>query len=204
MKIKKVHVVLFGATLAASLCLISLTRTNAQGAGRSAGPTKVAVCDLIRVFADYQRAQDLTTKLNERKGSIEAENRKRVTKLEGLKMTMEGYKPGSKEHTKVLDDFKRQMIGLKVWLEIERDSVLADHRRLTEEMFKQIRDAIATVAKERNIDLVIQLAPKELNARNYEELVAQIDRRKVLYNTQDIDITKTVLQLINESYQIKK
>ena len=206
MKIKKVHVVLFGATLAASLCLISLTRTNAQVAGRTDRPTRVAVCNLVKVFTDYHRAMDLTTKLNERKGSIQAENKKRLKKLEDLQMTMEGYKVGSKEYTKVLDDFKRQMIEREVWLKMEQASVLADHRRLTEEMFKQISDTIATVAKERNIDLVIQLESRELNARNVEELVAQIDRRKVLYNkdTPDIDITGAVLQLINESYQIKK
>ena len=204
MNIKKAHVVLFGVTLVVALSLISLSRTNAQVASRSAGPSKVAVCDLVQVFGDYQRAKDLTTTLNERKGSLEAENKRRVKKLEDLKMTMEGFIVGSKQHTKVLDDFKRQMVEREVWLKVEQASVLGDHRRLTEEMFKQIKSTIATVAKERNIDLVLQLESGEMNARNVEELVAQIDRRKVLFNTPEVDITAAVLQRINESYRIKK
>ena len=96
------------------------------------------------------------------------------------------------------------MIEREVWLKVEQASVLGDHRRLTEEMFKQIKSTIATVAKERNIDLVLQLESGEINARNVEELVAQIDRRKVLFNTPEVDITAVVLQRINESYLIKK
>ncbi len=204
MKVRKVHVIVFGAVLGASLCLISLARTNAQVAGKTTSPTRVAVCDLIKVFSDYQRSKDLMAEMNERRQTIEAENRKRIKKLEELKTEMDGYKIGSKKHTEVLDKMRRAAIEREVWLKIEQNSVLADHRRLTEEMLEQIKDTIATVARERNIDLVLQLEPKEMDPQNLQELVAQIDRRKVLYNRQDIDITKAVSQRITESYRIKK
>ena len=206
MKVRKVHMIVFGAVLGVSLCLISLARTNAQGPGKTASPTRVAVCDLIKVFTDYQRSKDLMVEMNERKQTIGAENEKRVKKLEELKTEMDGYKVGSKKHTEVLDKMRRAAIEREVWLKIEQNSVLADHRRLTEEMLEQIKDTIAAVARKKNIDLVLQLAPKVMNASNVQELVAQIDRRKVLYHKPgpDMDITAAVLQRINESYRIKK
>ncbi len=204
MKVRKVHVIVFGAVLGASLCLISLARTNAQVAGKTTSPTRVAVCDLGKVFSDYQRTKDLNAKMKERGQALEAENRKRIKKLEELKTEMDGYKVGSKKHDDVLGKFQRGVIEREVWLKIEQNSVLADHRRLTEEMFEQIKDTIAAVARERNIDLVLQLEPKEMDPQNLQELVAQIDRRKVLYYRSDIEITKTVLQRINESYRVKK
>ena len=59
MKVRKVHVIVFGAVLGASLCLISLARTNAQVAGKTTSPTRVAVCNLVTVFADYQRSKEI-------------------------------------------------------------------------------------------------------------------------------------------------
>lgn len=204
MKVRKVHVIVFGAVLGASLCLISLASTNAQGPGKTTAPTRVAVCDLVRVFADYERSKDLGVEMNKRNQTIEAENTKRVKKMEELKTEMDGYKIGSKKHTDVMDKMLRTEIERQVWQRMQQASILADRRRLMEEMFEQIKDTIAAVAKERNIDLVLQLAPKEMDARNVQELVAQIDRRKVLYNTTDINITNAVLQRVNESYRIKK
>lgn len=190
--------------LAAVSSLVMLGKTIAQPLGVPAGtPTRVAVCNIVEVFQKYQRAQDLTVKLNERKGTIEAENERRVKELQAKQLELEGLKPGMPEHDKLLEQIRRMQLERQLWLKMEEESILRDHLRLTEEMFKEIREAVGSLAKEQGFELVLQLEPGDIEARNAQELIAQIDRQKILYYADGMDITAAVLQRLDEAYRVR-
>jgi Skp family chaperone for outer membrane proteins len=201
MKVKKSHLIGLNVILALILGAAALRHTEAQVAPTATGPTKVAVCDIVKVLSEYKRAKDLADELNERTDKFKSEGKKRGEALEQLKMEMGGYTVGSKQHDKAMEKLRRGIIDMEIWSRMEKESLLRDHLRLTKEMFKQIKVTISEVAKEQNIDLVVQLEGGEIGGRDVTELIAQIDRRKVLYvNRKKIDITAAVLQKINEAY----
>lgn len=205
MRIGKVHIVVLVLVLVAGVSLVSFTRSQAQSPLGGAAPTKVAVCKVVQIFAEYQRGKDLTKDLNAQGQAIQAENEKRTKKGDELKTQLEGYKVGSPKHEETLEAARRHEISRRVWLQMKQQEMLRKHKRLTEEMFKDIRATVAEVAKEKGYDLVMQSQLSELqDSQNVQQLVAQIDRQKVLYNTPAIDITATVLQRVNESYRVKK
>lgn len=202
MTIRRWQLLLLGLAGLTGAGLLSLTRSEAQVAGGSGHA--VAVCNIVEVFKEYQRAQDETEKLNQSRNAFAAEAEKRKKRLEALQNEAEGFKPGSQAHEDALERMRKEMIEYRVWEQFQQDLILRKHRRLTEEMYDQIKDAIAQVAKEQGYAVVVQLEPGQLQARNVEELIAQIDRRKVLYHADSVDITATVLQKVNEAYRISK
>ena len=205
MRIGKVHVVVLVVVLIVCVCLVSFTRSQAQATLGKASPTRVAVCNVVEVFTDYQRAKDLTNDLNAQRDAIEAENAKRTKRGEELQTQLEGYKVGSPKHEETMEEARRHEISRRVWLQLKQQEILRKHQRLTEEMYKEIQAAVAEVAKERGFDLVIQSQPRELSpAQSVQQLIAQIDRQKVLYNAPAVDITAAILQRVNEGYRVKK
>jgi Skp family chaperone for outer membrane proteins len=87
-------------------------------------------------------------------------------------------------------------------MKLEEASMLRDHLRIAKEMHQELQDAIAAIAKEQGIDLVLQLEPSKSEAHNASDLLAEMSQRKVLYHGESLDITAAVLQRLNEAYKI--
>ncbi len=205
MRFGKVHVVVLVAVLALGMAFVTFSQLHAQSVAGGVGPTKVAVCNIASVLTDYQRAKDLSDELKEQRDLIEAENKQRIKKAEELQTQLEGYKIDSPKYDETLQAAQQHEINRRVWLQMKQQEMLRKHRRLLEEMYKDIHIAVADVAKEKGFDLVVQSQPGELQAaQDVEQLIAQIDRQKVLYSAPGVDITAAVLLRVNEGYQVKK
>ena len=190
-----VVVVLVGGAIVA-------TNSLAQPARRPASP--VAVCDIVDVFNNYQRAKDETAKLNERRQQIRAEMQKREKALDALKTECDSYKKGSKKYQEMSDQIVWQALQNETWLRYQDRLALSNHHDLTKEMYQEIKAVIAVVAKQRGVLVVLQREPETLETKNTAELLRQIYGRKVLYSAEELDITETVLRSLNQEYKAKK
>ncbi len=167
----------------------------------SAGVTKVAVCDIVEVFNNYERAKDLTSKLNERTKGIEGENQTRLKSLEAIKMELEGLNPGSPEHDQRLNELQRLSIERDAWLKFQETLARREHVRFTQQMYEEILGTIGEISREKGIQIVLYREKDFQQAANTAELLQQIQLRKVLYSDQSIDITETVLERLNLAYR---
>jgi len=181
---------------------VALSSSEAQ-APAGAPPSHVAVCDIVDVFNNYQRAKDLTAKLNERREAIKAEADKRLKEIENRRLEMEGLKVGSKEHEQRLNEVQRLTIERQAYLQFQDALAMREHRNLTKEMYEEILAMVAAVAKERGYDLVLYRESEPLSAEG-QEIVRQIQSRKVLYASEKIDLTETVLGRLNQAYKAAK
>lgn len=172
----------------------------APPAAGSAGT--VAVCDVVVVFNEYQRAKDLTLKLNERRDALRAENEKRGKAIDVLRTELEGLKSGSKEYEQRLNEVQRLTIERTAWLQFQETLIMRDHQRLTREMYEQILKMIQTVAEQNGFLIVLQRDKESLESQTTQELVQKIASRKVLYNHASVDITDPVLARLNDQYRL--
>ena len=201
MKIKQIHLVLAGMVVVGVLLGVSLTQLPAQDANQ-ARPTTVAVCTLVKILPEFKLSKDLAEKFKERQDEYIAEKRKRMEAANTSQKSLDGLKAGSPAHTTELKKLRRQIIDLKVWGELEEQSIQADHLRQMEMVVAKVKEGIAAVAKQRGIDIVIQkAAPVEAN-RSLQEWMTNVLMDKVLYNSPQQDITEAVLQHLNENYRI--
>lgn len=199
---KHLSVALLLSLACLAICLVSYMPSQAQTT--TASTPRVAVCNVVDVLAQYQRVKDMTAMFDERLGALEAENTRRLKALEQLQTELSGYQPDSDPYNTTLRKWQEQTIQHRVWKEMEEQLILKERVRVMEEMYSDIKQAIRDVAEAQGIDLVLQRSPEQIEAKSATELVSQIDRRKVLYNTDALDISPAVLQRLNENYRVNK
>jgi len=172
------------------------------GAADKPANATVAVCDVVVVFNEYQRAKDLTLRLNERRDALRAENEKRGKAIDVLRTELEGLKAGSKEYEQRLNEVQRLTIERTAWLQFQESLIMRDHQRLTREMYEQILRMIQTVGEQQGFLVVIQRDKESLESQSTQELIQKIASRKVLYNHSSVDITDSVLARLNDQYRL--
>ncbi len=201
MRSKKLSLLVLGAAIGAVLAgTLLLKDTLAQNAA-PAPASRVAVCDIVQVFNNYNRAKDLQVEFEKRMDQTKAENEKRIKAIEAIQMELEGFKAGTKDYEDRYNKIQRLTIDRKAWLQYEEMLGRNEQLRLTQEMYKDAMDTIGQVAKDRAIDIVLYREMRDVPTADISELLSQIERRKVLYNTAGADITEEVLARMNRAYR---
>lgn len=175
--------------------------TRAQQANQALPPTVVAVCDVVQVFNNNARAHDLQARLEKKRDAIEAENQKRQKAIEDARAVLLTLKEGQPQYEKTLDEIQRLTIERQAWLEFENQRVLREHKRLTQDLYDEILATIASVSERRGIDVVLYLETEVIDTENTRQLLTMIERRKVLYAGEQVDITEDVLRRLNDAYR---
>ncbi len=178
------------------------SRSSAQNAPvvAAAKPTCVSVCDVAAVFNKYQRAKDLNEEFTQKRKTIAAEDKIRIDEIKQLEEMVKGLEPGSKIHEQKSTQLQELALKQSVWRKIKEQTAMRWHRRLTEEMYREILIAIETVAKKRGCDLVMHREDIPIPSQTTTELLNKIAQRKCLYHNPAIDLTDDVLNWVNSQY----
>ncbi len=204
MKISRTNVILLGMGLIATLGTFYDAKSYAQAEQTvTITPTRIAICNFFEVLKGYQSAKDQTEKMKVRQQGIEAENKRRLKIIENLQAEVETYKVGSPAAEQCLAKMRKAFVEREVWLKMEKETLLRDHGRLTEGMFKEINEAIAYISEQKNIDIVLQIPPETMtNPQNGQQSPTPLDRKAVLFYKDALDITELVMLRANKQYRI--
>jgi len=176
---------------------------NAQGRPAATARCQVAVCNVVQILNNYQKAQDLKAKLNDQLKETDAESEKRGQAIEEIRKELRGLKVGSKEYEDRFCEIQRLTINRAAWLEYKNSATERYYCRLTKEMYAEVRKTIAAVAKRRGLGVVLYIQRDPLAANKMRELLGEISRRKILYSDPSVDITDEVLSALNEAHRAK-
>jgi len=201
---KRTGICLTAAVVVLLAGAVALKDSLAQPARATAPATRVAVCDIVEVFDNYQRAKDLTAVMKEQAKRIEAEDEKRGKAIDAINMELESLKAGSPEHEKRLDEATRLTIERRAWREFQTAKNMRNHHRLTLEMYNEIRGMVARVAKEKGYHLVVHRNRSKLETQNTRELLQAIAARKVIFAAEEVDLTEAVLARLNQAFRALK
>ncbi len=201
MKTSKIYTLALAAVVALA---ILLGNSFAASTAITAGPTKVALCDVVHVFNNYARAADLTSQLNEKRQAVQLQAESKLRVVEQMQMELEGLVEGSEQFESRLGDVQKLEIERQAWLQIKEASILREHHRLTREMYNQILAKVAHVAKARKVDLVMYQVRGELLGANTQQLLQEIAQRRILYAGEGMDLTELVLTSLNDDYTATK
>jgi Skp family chaperone for outer membrane proteins len=169
-----------------------------------ARPTAVAICDVVSVYNNYDRARDLTEEFNRRREEMERQAAQRAQRIEQLSDVLSGLKVGSKTYEEKVQEMMKLRMEGEAWASLKQRMAEREHRQLTQEMYEEIVAVISAVARQRGYDLVLHRDTIPLESRSSGELLNKIAQRKVLYARKAVDITDVVLELVNRRYQQSK
>jgi Skp family chaperone for outer membrane proteins len=189
---------ILGGLVMANVVLLATLPTEAQVAG---GASSVAVCDVVKVFREYNRANAMQKELEAQRKAMETQNLRRQKSLKSMETALKGINPGTPKHAEELNKLRRAAIEHKVWIEMEQAQILSKHALLMRDMYDSLRKTVAEIAKAKRVTLVLQMDGASLSGRNSQEMMTQISGRKVIYAGSQIDITDELIQKLNASYK---
>ena len=199
MKSSKLVIVL---VIVAAVGLVVATHLDAQSGDKApAGP--VAVCNVLEILNNCQKAKDLTARLNKERGRIEKEVKSRSEAIDNLTKELKLLTVGSEEFEQRFAETQRLQINREAWLKFEQTKAMRTHQKLTREMYDEVQKAIGIVAKGRGFKIVFHQQRGKLQAATTAEMRAEILQRQVVYSDEAVDITASVLSSLNAAYRSK-
>ena len=144
-----------------------VTHLDAQG-GAATGA--VAVCNVVEILNNCQKAKDLTAELNKERGRIESEVKKRTEAIDNLNKELQLLTVGSAEFEQRFAESQRLVINREAWLKFEQSKAMRKHQKLTREMYVEVQKAVGVVAKSRGFKVVLHQQRGKLRGTNTNEM----------------------------------
>lgn len=198
--------VIVAVVLTAGLFVLkdSVAQPVAPAAPAPAPATAIAVCDVVEIFNNYQRAKDLSADVTKKRLALEAESKRRAKLVDDMTKELASLKSGSTQYDLRVDQIQKAIIDNRAWLDTELGLNVRHGYKLTREMYDEIRAMIAQTARSLGCQLVLQRNRSEPRSTNTRELLARIATRKVIYAANQADITEIVLARLNLAYRQRR
>lgn len=193
MKSKKVF--LIGLFCVVVLCLLGYQRQLA--AARKEGPVRVAVVNLRELFANCKQNAEYETKAVEEEGKAIAELEKLAGEVEAATAALKTRKIGTSDYWDLRQELMLKQSGLEVKKEFYQQQMMQKNQQWTEGLYQQILKCVAEAAKRKGIDIVLAKGERDLPAASGIELMLTIRLRELMYASEDLDITKDVMVLLD-------
>lgn len=177
---------------------------STQGSSTQPAATRVAVCDIVEVFNNYAKADELSLQLETRRQKIQKDSEERTRQIEDLKAEIGALKPGSPQYTDRTEQLWRLQAEQEASQNAESAVIGNWHHEATKQMYDEIIDVVGQVAHQKGYDMVLFHSTEEVKSDTTPELLAQISRRTVLYSAEDLDVTADVIAQLNDEYHKSK
>jgi Skp family chaperone for outer membrane proteins len=197
MKVSRLYLL---AIAALALVAVFLGHSIAQTATPAAAqpPLKVLVCDIFRIFNQYQKDIDLSDQYNQKMQVLMIEDKKKQDRTDTEEKGLKDLKEGSAEQLKQQEEIEQEKAEHQVWRQVQEHTLMAWRIRETQKSYDHILKTIAKVSKDRGAQLTMYLDAGVPKTNDLPELLQTIERRQVIYSDESLDITDDVLKTLNK------
>jgi Skp family chaperone for outer membrane proteins len=192
------------ASVAVVLAMGDLLAQSKPGAAQVVPAiTRVAVCDMVKIYSNYQKAKDLRVKVEEGRRNFKSEDELRGKKIESLNAELKELKVGSKEYDARVSELAKLTIERETLQKFEDNRNVREYYRMSEDIYSELQKAAADVAKENGVQLVLN-SDDTSPSDDKPDLFARMERKKVLYSDPAMDITDAIVARMNQQYKTEK
>jgi Skp family chaperone for outer membrane proteins len=169
-------------------------------------PAVVATVDLEKAFNHLEKYQHLHRELETLENQFLKEFDAKRRRIRMLEQDLDDFEPGHDKHREAEEALVR--LALEYDADVEWSERLLNFRKAQaiEGVFRSIREHMATVARQRGIDIVlvddagIDLEPSDVA----EGAIRQIAARRLLYTSPAVDITDDVIRSMNQEFAAER
>ena len=161
-------------------------------------PLKIGVVNIAEVFEKSnerdKREKELQAKMDEATAKIEDYKRQ----AQALQEEADKLEKGSPEYTEI--NKKRVALMAKAEIFAEQSQIEIQNRESAsrQELYSMIREAVDKYAAKNGYDLVLKIDDNRISGKSIVTQDIQMSTRIVLYNSQKMDLTKTIIDVINK------
>jgi outer membrane protein len=169
---------------------------------------KVAIANPARIFNEIQETKDLKAKMESDRKTLEATELEKRTQLRDLTAQRDALKPDSQAYAELNQKLLQASIEFEVWGRMQQAEVQRRQKQQMVALFNKITAAVAKVATQQGIDLVIAEQrpeiPDNLDPVDINVLRNLINQRNVLFNTPAVDLSDKVIATMDADYKAGK
>ena len=159
---------------------------------------KIGVVNVRAIFRDCKR------NINYREQAV-ADYKTAMMELESLSKELEADKAGLKTLKQGSPDYMKQykqilekQANLNAQQEYNKQQRVLKEQQNTEELYKDILQITKELARQKNLDLVLENNEPEFPLTSTEELLAALSTHKVIYSSGCLDLTKEVIARLDK------
>jgi len=170
-----------------------------------ASAQKIATANAAKIFNEIQEKKDLAAKMENERKTIEAQDLEKKTKLKDLQLARDAIKADAPGYEKANQELFQFAIEYQTWARITQANIERNQKLQMVNLFNKITAAVAQVATQKGIDLVVAEIrpelPDNLDQFNVEQVRQLINNRNVLFSTATVDISNDVINSMDAQYK---
>ena len=190
----------------AGMCLFIFAIECSRAKDKSIAPARIGVVSVKEVFDGCTMKTEIEKTLMDEGDKRFAELKKLEESIESDKVALGKFKEGSQDYMDMLKGLMLKQSQLDAQKEFYQQELGIKEMRNKESIYRKILESVAKVAKEKDLDIVLNRDDNYLNqpeseanppAANPTELILTTKTHKLLYFNKDLDITAEVLSAMN-------
>jgi|GEM_PF-2463134 len=187
---------LFATTLGFGFVGLGVQHLQAQAPAK-APKTAVAVVNIAELIAKCQQNKDFQGEVQKKQVKLQQEQKSREAKINVLRQDLDLIE-NAQERAKKEREITKALYEFQAWQNIEQQTLLREQRMFLIELYGEIDQAVAAVAKREGYDLVLFDTPSpDFDQLNADQLVQVIGNRRVVYRSDKVSLTPVVLEKLN-------
>jgi Skp family chaperone for outer membrane proteins len=193
-----------GKIVLIGVCIAILGLSFGYRQGVAAGeqqiaPAKVAIVDVTKVLQNSKKHKAWQDKMTEQETQMKAEFQKDKKALESIQANMDVLKPGTIDYVNTMKDFLDKKGLLEAKDKFYQEKVNMEMLQWTESLYLKMLDITKQIAQKKGVDLVLAQEQVDTPSPSLRDFMLSIRTKKVLYSTDQIDITEEVLAALDEA-----
>jgi Skp family chaperone for outer membrane proteins len=175
--------------------------------GADSRPPRIAVVDPSRIFNEMKETKALNLRMQDEMVKFKQTLKDKDAEIDRIRKARDDMKPDHPQYEELNNQLLTAQAEAKVWLETQRVTNDQRQKRQTKRMFEKVQAAVAEIANQQKIDLVIadnkHSLPEgqKLEQTDIRALEAMILQKDVLYAGERLDISGQVLALLDGRFQ---
>ncbi len=184
-----------------AVAVISLSVVYEQGWAQTKekiAPARIAVVSVRRILENSKTNAQWEVKVRAEGEKIRAELDKLSKEIRAIEADLATRKVGSSDYLDLMRNGTEKQAVLEAKDKFYQQELGLKQQQQIEQLYQEIIVAVANVAKEKGIDLVVAKEEFQFPSTSLRELTLIIQTSKVLYHAEHMDITNDVLAVLDK------
>jgi len=192
---------MFIVTVASAIVVSAIVGARA-GSMMSAKPTAVSVVDVFLVRGRLDEAKQIGAEMEQELQQFQQEDKVRTDKVKELEEDIKVLQQDSEALKQKQTELLYKAIETKTWREVKKAQLGSDHAIQLERLYHKIVDASKAVAELNGYDIVLAKERDiDFSKNNSKEIDALISLRTLVWSRDEVEITESVIQKMNNDFK---
>jgi len=162
---------------------------------------RIATCNVVQLFREYNKAKTITRELEQQKQQIETAQREAAQRIQRREAALnEQFRRGTDSYEQEWERIQLEKMDAQRDYNLAMGKAVRKYQRATLEVYQDIIKAVSVVAEAKGYDMVLYQDPETIQPGTPQEMLSQIQQKKILYSPDRADITAAVLVQLDRQY----